>query len=172
MELQLPAYARAIAIQDPSHVCDLCHRSWQFWILNPLSKARDQTRVFMDPSRVHQLLNHGGNSLLHNLEHLFSVIILAVQYTNFHISESRSFIAHTAKGPPLIIGEISPWKRCQQKLCTVADVPKPRGAHYPARRTETKYQPKIHWLQTSCASSSSIIILQPCVARRVLSALR
>ena len=25
--------------KDPSHVCDLYHRSWQHWILNPLSKS-------------------------------------------------------------------------------------------------------------------------------------
>ena len=28
----------------PSHVFDLCHSLWQHWILNPPSKARDQTR--------------------------------------------------------------------------------------------------------------------------------
>ena len=42
-ELYLPAYARATAIWDLSHVCDLHHSSRQHRILNPLSKARDQT---------------------------------------------------------------------------------------------------------------------------------
>ena len=32
---------RATAMPDPSHVCHLHHNSWQRWILNPLSKARD-----------------------------------------------------------------------------------------------------------------------------------
>ena len=43
LKLQLPAYATATAtaMQDPSHVCDLYHRSQQCWILNPLSKAMD-----------------------------------------------------------------------------------------------------------------------------------
>ena len=37
LELQLPAYAMAIATAtwDPSHVCDLHHSSWQYQILNP-----------------------------------------------------------------------------------------------------------------------------------------
>ena len=49
-ELQLLAYARATATLDLSRVCDLHHSSWQHWILNPLSKARDRTHVLMDPS--------------------------------------------------------------------------------------------------------------------------
>ena len=40
-ELQLPPYITATATQDPSHVCDLHHSSWQCWIPDPLSKARD-----------------------------------------------------------------------------------------------------------------------------------
>ena len=51
-ELQLPAYTTATATQYLSHVCDLHHSSQQCQILNPLSKARDQTRVLMDTSRV------------------------------------------------------------------------------------------------------------------------
>ena len=41
---------------------DLHHRSWQRWILNPLSKARDPTCIVMDTSWVPQLLSHDGNS--------------------------------------------------------------------------------------------------------------
>ena len=41
-ELQLTAYATATAMQDLSGVCDLHHSSQQCWILNPMSKARDQ----------------------------------------------------------------------------------------------------------------------------------
>ena len=33
--------------------CNLYHSSWQRQILNPLSEARDQTRVLMDSSQVH-----------------------------------------------------------------------------------------------------------------------
>ena len=43
LELQLPAYARATAMWDPSLACDLRRSSRQCWILNLLSEARDQT---------------------------------------------------------------------------------------------------------------------------------
>ena len=49
LELQPPACA--IATRDLSCVCDLQHSSQQHQILNPLSEARDQTRVLMDTSR-------------------------------------------------------------------------------------------------------------------------
>ena len=52
LELQLLAYTTATAMLDPSHVCDLYHSSWQFWILNQMSGARDWTCVLMDTSRV------------------------------------------------------------------------------------------------------------------------
>ena len=51
-ELQPPACTTAIAMKDPSHVCDLHHSSGQRWILNPLSEARDRTPVLMDPRLV------------------------------------------------------------------------------------------------------------------------
>ena len=34
----------------------------QHWILNPLSKARDQTCILMDTSQVPNLLGHNENS--------------------------------------------------------------------------------------------------------------
>ena len=51
-ELQLLAYPTATATQDPSHVCDLHHSSWQCQILNPLSEARDHTHTLMDTSPI------------------------------------------------------------------------------------------------------------------------
>ena len=47
LELQLPAYTTATATWDLSHICNLDHSSWQCWILNPLSEARDQTCILM-----------------------------------------------------------------------------------------------------------------------------
>ena len=41
LELQLLAYTTVIAMSDPSQVCYLHHRSWQRYILNLLSRARD-----------------------------------------------------------------------------------------------------------------------------------
>ena len=46
------AYTTATATQDTSHDCNLHHSLWQHWILNPLSKARDQTYVLMDASQI------------------------------------------------------------------------------------------------------------------------
>ena len=53
LELQLPAYARATATRDPSHICDLHHSSRQRQILNPLSEVRDQIQNLMVPSQIH-----------------------------------------------------------------------------------------------------------------------
>ena len=47
-ELQPPAYATARAMPDPSRVCDLHHSSRHCQILNPLSEARDLTRILVD----------------------------------------------------------------------------------------------------------------------------
>ena len=49
----LPAYITATAMLEPRRVCDLHHSSWQRWILNPLSDARDQTCILMDVSQIH-----------------------------------------------------------------------------------------------------------------------
>ena len=62
LELQLPAYTTATAMQDLSRVCDLYHSSQQHQILNPLSKARDQICILMDTSWVCNLLSHSRNS--------------------------------------------------------------------------------------------------------------
>ena len=51
--LQMPAYTTAIAMPDPSLNCNLHHRARQCQILNPLSEARDRTRILMDASRIH-----------------------------------------------------------------------------------------------------------------------
>ena len=51
-ELKLPAYTTATATWDLSCVRDMYHSSLPRWILNPLSKARDQTQLLMDTNRV------------------------------------------------------------------------------------------------------------------------
>ena len=51
-ELLLPAYTTVTATRYPSHIYDLCHSSWQCWILNPLSDARDLTHNPMVPSQI------------------------------------------------------------------------------------------------------------------------
>ena len=63
LQLQLSAYTTVTEAQGLSHICDLHHSSWQRWILNPLSTARDQTCILIDISWVHNLLSHNRNSL-------------------------------------------------------------------------------------------------------------
>ena len=46
------AYTTATETQDLSRFCNLHQSSWQHQILNPLSKARDGTRILVDPSRL------------------------------------------------------------------------------------------------------------------------
>ena len=50
-ELQLPAYATATATGYLSRIFHLHHSSQQRRSLNPLSEARNRTRIFMDTSR-------------------------------------------------------------------------------------------------------------------------
>ena len=61
-ELWPLAYTRATGMPDRSCICDLHHSSQQRQILNPLSKARDQTCIFMDSSQVCNPLSQVGNS--------------------------------------------------------------------------------------------------------------
>ena len=62
VKLELQLLATATAMPDPSHIFDLCCSSQQHWILNLLSKARDQTRILMDTSPVLNPLSHNRNS--------------------------------------------------------------------------------------------------------------
>ena len=61
-ELQLLASITATQMPDLSHACSLCHTLQQRRILNPISEARDRTRILMDTSRVLNLLTHKRNS--------------------------------------------------------------------------------------------------------------
>ena len=56
------SYATATATPNLSLVCNLYHSSWQCWLLNPLSEARDRTSIFMDTSQVCNPLSHNRNS--------------------------------------------------------------------------------------------------------------
>ena len=50
LELQPPAYTTATP--PPSCICSLHHSSRQRWIPDPLSEARGQIHILMDPSQV------------------------------------------------------------------------------------------------------------------------
>ena len=61
-ELQLPAYTKATATQDPCHTCKLCCSLWHYRSLNPLRESRDRTCILTDTMSVLSLLSHNGNS--------------------------------------------------------------------------------------------------------------
>ena len=54
--------AIATETSDWRHNYNLHHRSWQLWILKPLSEARDWTHILMDTSQVLNPLSHNRNS--------------------------------------------------------------------------------------------------------------
>ena len=51
-ELQLPTYTTATAARGPSRICDLHRSSRQRQIPDPLSEAREGTRIHMDTSWI------------------------------------------------------------------------------------------------------------------------
>ena len=77
LELQLLAYATVTEMSDPSCICDLHHSSWQCWILNPLSEARDRTHVLMDISQVcYHCSTTGIPGFISNVSHMAGKLVL------------------------------------------------------------------------------------------------
>ena len=66
-ELQLLAYATAMATWYLSLICDLCCSLQQCQILSPLSKARDKTPSSWILCQILNPLSHNGNSYFPNL---------------------------------------------------------------------------------------------------------
>ena len=64
LELQLPAYTTATAMQDLSWICDLHCSSRQHQILNPMRQVKDGTRILMGTRWVLNLLSHKGISIV------------------------------------------------------------------------------------------------------------
>ena len=62
IEAAAATYTTATAIPDPSGICNSCHSLQQCWILNPLSKARDQHLSSPRLCWVLNLLRYNGNS--------------------------------------------------------------------------------------------------------------
>ena len=58
----MPTYTTATATPDLSCSWDLHHSSRQRQILNPLTKARDQTCVLTDTSQIRNPLSYNGDS--------------------------------------------------------------------------------------------------------------
>ena len=75
LELQLPAYTIATATPALSHICNLHHSSWQHWILNPQSEARDRTCILMDNGWVLNPLSPNGNSNINSIFNFLHVFL-------------------------------------------------------------------------------------------------
>ena len=95
-ELQLQAYATAIATPGSSHICSLHHSSQQRQSLNPLSEARDWTHILMET--ILNPLSHDGNSpwnifnvTLLVLKHLFSEEELSLLIYTFKKKEKHTW---------------------------------------------------------------------------------
>ena len=56
LELQLLAYSTATAMPDLSRICDLHSSSWQCWVPDTLSEARDKTHIFMDTTQISSIV--------------------------------------------------------------------------------------------------------------------
>ena len=62
-------YTTARATPDLSCLCKLYRSSQQRWILNPLSKSRDQTHILRETMRLCQVLNPLSHKRNSNLSH-------------------------------------------------------------------------------------------------------
>jgi len=78
-DLQPLAFATATAAWHPSCVCNLHHSSQQRLTLKSLSKARDQTCIFMDASQIHFCWATTGTPL----SDLYVLIILGTVLLSF-----------------------------------------------------------------------------------------
>ena len=87
-ELQLPACITATAMQDPNHICDLHYTSWQCQILNPLSKAMDQTHILMDANQIH-FCSMMETPLGHVLINIQYVILLNISFSKHRLNLFR-----------------------------------------------------------------------------------
>ena len=92
-ELQLPAYTTATAMTDPSHICDLHQAHGNAGSFNPLSEARDWTRILMETSRICFRCTTMGTRYLtflkHSLECITSLLKQQLQQSHSPVSHSE-----------------------------------------------------------------------------------
>ena len=110
LELQLPAYTRATATQDPSCTRDLHHSSQQHWILNTLSEARDRTCVRLDTSQFHNSLSTMGTPQKTALTTY--PIIHPTPYALVYPARFPFFFKISVQGPPSPGSHLPPQKHC------------------------------------------------------------
>ena len=81
----------ATAAPDPSHICDLHHNSWQCWILNTMSEARDWTCILMDTSQIRFHWTIMGTHIL-----LLLFLIFMAAAVTYESSQARGLIGAAA----------------------------------------------------------------------------
>ena len=111
-KLQLPTYATVTAMPEPSCICDLYHRSQQHWVLNPLSKARDQTCILMATSQVHYLCAIVGTPSVIILFEIVQMLTRLEIYIHMYIYIIFSQIFHLS-----LMSMYTNQKKVQVRLC-------------------------------------------------------
>ena len=105
LELQVPVYATATAMRDPSYIRDLYHSLRQRQIPDLLSEARDQTRIFTDTSWIH----------FHRTTFLMS-FQLSSTYQRSRCLPIRSSEGHTLQRK---FRTVSPWEDSKHEWATI-----------------------------------------------------
>ena len=88
LELQLQAYATAMATLDLRLICHLHCSLRQHWILNPLCKARDRTTSSWILCWVLNLLSHNANSLIFYILDVLQLELCFQQHA-FHLQTNQ-----------------------------------------------------------------------------------
>ena len=88
-ELQQLAYTTTTAMPDLSHICNLQHSSRQHQILNPLSKARDQT---MDTGQIHFCRAKKGIPTM-TFSNQETVTLLTSSWESFNLISHETYIS-------------------------------------------------------------------------------
>ena len=165
-ELQLSAYATAIAIPDLRHICKPHHSSRQSWFLNPLRKARDQAGILKDTSWVLILLNHNGKSLIL----YYFLMPFLVQWTDFmnhphSTPQPTPKPTHPTPSPPYTPHTHTVWRT--PSLSTKSHCPYVS----PSRLTQGKLDrgnPNFARCMTACESSQNFFFIISTIKRRPL----
>ena len=83
------AYTTATAMPNPSRICNLHLSLQQHWILNPLSKARDQTLNLVVLSRIHFCCTMTGTPQLFDNSHFYRCEVIFHYGFHFYFPDDK-----------------------------------------------------------------------------------
>ena len=81
---------------DPNRICDLHHNPWQYWILNPLGKARHWTCILMGTSQFVFAEPRLECHIFFILFLLFFFVFSRATPTAYGVSQARGLIGAVA----------------------------------------------------------------------------